>query len=84
MHKRMSSHGDYERIDDTINLINEIKADEFIFNCGNYKESKIYLIKCIFLKIKCILKMLYLKNMVNKLDCKPYIIVERFSMQKRF
>ena len=26
----------------------------------------------------------YLKNMVNKLDCKPYIIVERFSMQKRF
>ena len=55
----MSSHGDYDRIDDTINLINEIKADEFIFNCGNYKESKIYLIKCIFLKIKCILKMLY-------------------------
>ena len=37
MHKRMSSHGDYDRIDDTINLINEIKADEFIFNCGNYK-----------------------------------------------
>ena len=52
MHKRMSSHGDYDRIDDTINLINEIKADEFIFNCGNYKESKIYLIKCIFLNIK--------------------------------
>ena len=36
MHKRMSPHGDYDHMGETINLINNFKVENVIFNCGSY------------------------------------------------
>ena len=36
MHKRMSPHGDYDHMGEVINLVNDFKVDNVIFNCGEY------------------------------------------------
>jgi len=45
MHKRMSPHGDFDHMGEAINLVNNIKVENVIFNCENFnnlKNSKIY------------------------------------------
>ena len=39
MYKRMSPHGDYDHMGEAINLVENIKVEKVIFNCGksNYK-----------------------------------------------
>ena len=36
MHKRMSSHGDYDHMGESINLIENFKVEKVIFNCGEF------------------------------------------------
>lgn len=38
MHKRMSPHGDYDHMGEVINLVNDFKVDNVIFNCGEYND----------------------------------------------
>lgn len=38
MHKRMSPHGDYDHMGESINLVEKFKIDKVIFNCGNYND----------------------------------------------
>ena len=36
MHKQYSPHGDYDHMGEVINLVNDFKVDNVIFNCGEY------------------------------------------------
>ena len=45
MHKRMSPHGDYDHIGEAINLVNNFKVENVIFNCGEYNDLEHDLIK---------------------------------------
>ncbi len=45
MHKRMSPHGDYDHMGETINIVNSFKVEKVIFNCGPYNDLKKELIK---------------------------------------
>ena len=45
MHKRVSPHGDYDHMDDTLNVIENIKVKKVIFNCGEYNDLEKDLIK---------------------------------------
>ena len=45
MHKRMSSHGDYDHMGEAINLVNNFKVKKVIFNCGEFNELEQDLIK---------------------------------------
>lgn len=38
MHKQYSPHGDYDRMGEVINLVNDFKVDNVIFNCGEYND----------------------------------------------
>ena len=38
MHKRVSPHGDYDHMGDTLNVIENIKVKKVIFNCGEYND----------------------------------------------
>ena len=38
MHKRQSPHGDYDHIGEAINLVENFKVDNVIFNCGEFNE----------------------------------------------
>ena len=38
MHKRMSPHGDFDHMGEAINLVNNFRIDNVVFNCGNYNE----------------------------------------------
>ena len=43
MYKRMSPHGDYDHMGEAINLVENIKVEKVIFNCGksNYLEKEL-------------------------------------------
>ncbi len=50
MHKRMSSHGDYDHMGEAINLVENFKVENFkvekvIFNCGEFNDLEKELIK---------------------------------------
>ena len=45
MHKLMSPHGDYDHMGEVINLVNNIKIENVILNCGPYNDLKKDLIK---------------------------------------
>ena len=45
MHKRISPHGDYDHMGEAINLVNNFKVENVIFNCGTYNELEKELIK---------------------------------------
>ena len=45
MHKRISPHGDYDHIGETINLVNNYKVDIVIFYCWSYNDLEQELIK---------------------------------------
>ncbi len=34
MHKRISPHGDYDHMGETINLVNNFKVEKVLFDCG--------------------------------------------------
>ena len=38
MHKRISPHGDYDHMGESINLVEKFKIDKVIFNCGHYND----------------------------------------------
>ena len=52
MHKRMSPHGDYDHMGETINLVNNFKVEKVIFNCGPYNDLENGLIKVLDKKNK--------------------------------
>ena len=45
MHKRMSLHGDYDHMGWSINLVNNFKVEKVIFNCGEFNDLELELIK---------------------------------------
>ena len=45
MHKRMSPHGDFDHMGESINLVNNFKVEKVIFNCGPYNDLEKDLIK---------------------------------------
>ena len=45
MHKRISPHGDYDHMGEAINLVDNFKVDNVIFNCGDFNELEHDLIK---------------------------------------
>lgn len=38
VHKNKSPHGDYDHMGEVINLVNDFKVDNVIFNCGEYND----------------------------------------------
>ena len=52
MHKRMSPHRDYDRMDEAINLFNNFKVEKVIFNCGEFNELEQDLINVLQKKIR--------------------------------
>ena len=38
MRKRQSLHGDYDHMDEAINLVENFKVEKVIFNCGEFNE----------------------------------------------
>ena len=45
MHKRMSPHGGYDCMGESINLVENFKVEKVIFNCGEYNVLEKELIK---------------------------------------
>ena len=45
MHKRMSAHGDADHMEEASNIINNLKVEKVIFNCGPYNDLEKELIK---------------------------------------
>ena len=45
MRKRMSPHGDYDHMGEAINLVQNFKVEKVIFNCGEFNELELDLIK---------------------------------------
>ena len=58
MHKRISPHGDYDHMGEAINLVDNFKVDNVIFNCGDFNELEHDLIKVLDQKILNILVVL--------------------------
>ena len=76
MHKRMSPHGDYDHMGWSINLVNNFKVENVIFNCGQYNDLETELIK-VFDKKKikyysCIKELNIDKNKLYFLQTKEY------------
>ena len=55
MHKRMSPHGDFDHMGESINLIGNFKVEQVIFNCGTYNGLEQELIKVLDKKIDMII-----------------------------
>ena len=47
MHKRISPHGDYVHMGEAINLVENFKVDEVIFNCAEFNQLEQELIKAL-------------------------------------
>ena len=47
MHKRISPHGDYDHMGEAINLVENFKVDEVIFNCAEFNQLEQELIKAL-------------------------------------
>ena len=45
MHKPISPHGDIDHMGESINLVNNFKVENVIFNCGPYNDLEKELIK---------------------------------------
>ena len=45
MHKLISPHGDYDHMGEAINLVNNLKVEKVIFNCGEFNELEQELIR---------------------------------------
>ena len=47
MHKHISPHGDYDHMGETINLVNNFKAEKVIFSCGEFNDLEKELIEAL-------------------------------------
>ena len=76
MHKRMSPHGDYDHMGETINLVNNFKVEKVIFNCGPYNDLESELIKVLDKKkikyYSCIKELNIDNNKLHFLQTKEY------------
>ncbi len=45
IYKRMLLHGDYNHVGDVINLVNNFKVGNMVFNCGEFNDLERELIK---------------------------------------
>ena len=45
MHKHMSLHGDYDHMGEAVNLVNDFKVEQVVFNCGEFNDLEKELIK---------------------------------------
>ena len=45
MHKHISPHGDFDHMGEAINLVENFKVENVIFNCGEFNELEQELIK---------------------------------------
>ena len=76
MHKRISPHGDYDHIEEAINLVNNFKVEKVIFNCGTYNDLEKDLIKVLDKKrikyYSCIKELNIDKNKIYFLKTKEY------------
>ena len=76
MHKLISPHGDYDHMDDTLNVIENIKVKKVIFNCGEYNDLEQDLIKVLDKKhikyYSCIKELNIDKNKLYFLQTKKY------------
>jgi len=76
MHKRMSPHGDFDHMGEAINLVNNFKVENVIFNCGPYNDLEQELIKVLDKKktkyYSCIKELNIDKNKLYFLQTKKY------------
>ena len=76
MHKRMSPHGDYDHMGEAINLVNNFKVEKVIFNCGEFNELELDLIKMLNKKkipyYSCIKELNIDKNKLYFLQTKEF------------
>ena len=76
MHKRMSSHGDFDHIGEAINLVNNFKVEKVIFNCGEFNDLEKNLIKVLDKKkipyYSCIKELIIDNNELYFLQTKEY------------
>ena len=70
------SHGDYDHMGESINIINNYKVKEVIFNCGEYNDLEKELIKVLKKKkinyYQCLSELILNKNSLYFLDTKDY------------
>jgi len=59
MHKRYSPHGDYDYMGEAIDLVNNFKVEKVIFNCGEFNELELDLIKVLNKKKQIYNKILF-------------------------
>ena len=76
MHKRISPHGDYDHMGEAINLVNNFKVENVIFNCGSYNDLENELIKVLDKKkikyYSCIKELNIDKNKLYFLQTEEY------------
>ena len=76
MHKHMSPHGDFDHMGEAINLVNNFKVENVIFNCGEYNDLEKELIKVLDKKnikyYSCIKELNIYKNKLYFLQTKEY------------
>ena len=76
MHKRMSPHGDFDHMGEAINLVENFKVENVIFNCGPYNDLEKELIKVLDEKkiqyYSCIKELNIDKNKLYFLQTKEY------------
>ena len=76
MHKHISPHGDYDHMEEAINLVNNFKVDKVIFNCGEFNNLESELIKVLENKkipyYSCIKELNIDKNKLYFLQTKEY------------
>ena len=72
----MSPHGDYDHMEEAINLVNNFKVEKVIFNCGSYNDLEKELIKVLDKKkikyYSCIKELNIDKNKLYFLQTKEY------------
>ena len=76
MHKRISPHGDYDHMGETINIVNNFRVEKVIFNCGTYNDLEKELIKVLDKKkikyYSCIKELNIDNNKLHFLQTKEY------------
>ena len=69
MHKRISPHGDADHMGEAINLVNNFKVENVIFNCGPYNDLESKLIKVLE------------KKNINYYSCIKELNIDKYKLQ---
>ena len=76
MHKHVSLHGDYDHMGEAVNLVNDFKVEQVVFNCGEFNDLEKELIKVLDKKhikyYSCIKELSIDKNKLYFLQTKEY------------